>query len=127
MKAALLNHAFLRFLIVGVFAAIIHLGLVVILVELLAFKPLLANIFGFACAFQASYWGHATFTFQGHSATHLRATLKLLTLQLINLMINEYLFYFFLSLHIPYALALFLVLAIMPVFTFTISKYFIFV
>jgi putative flippase GtrA len=104
----------------------IHFSIVVTLVQHYAYEPLIANIFAFIISFQAGYFGHRHFTFTGTTTLHAVAFPKLLTLQIFNFIANESLFYFFLSLHLPYQLALLLVLSILPLFTFTVSKLWIF-
>jgi len=115
-----------RFGIVGVTAAAIHFCVVVMLVQMLAYAPLVANIIAFFISFQASYYGHRRFTFAESAVLHSAALPKLLMVQLINLAANESLFYFFLSLHLPYQLALLIVLTILPMLTFIVSKLWIF-
>ena len=51
---------------------------------------------------------------------------KLVLLQILNFGLNELLYFILLSLHLPYQLALFIVLATLPLFTFTVSKFWIF-
>jgi putative flippase GtrA len=116
----------LRFGIVGVFAAAIHFLIVVTLVQTFSYEPLIANIFAFFISFQASYFGHRRFTFTGTTALHVFAFPKLLMVQIFNFIANESLFYFFLSFHLPYQVALILVLSILPLFTFVISKLWVF-
>lgn len=116
-----------RFGLVGLLAATIHFAIVVLLVQNWLFTPLFANIFGFMVAFQASYWGHRLWTFQMSDALHRVAIPKLLFVQLLAFTANESLFYFFLTLHLPYQLALFIVLAILPIFTFFASKLWVFI
>ncbi len=115
-----------RFGVVGVSAAIIHIGTVIILVQRWSFLPLVANIFGFLIAFQCSYWGHRLWTFNDTVSSHRTALPKLLVVQVLNLLANETLFYIFLSLNLPYPVALVAVQAILPVFTFTSSKIWVF-
>lgn len=115
-----------RFGLVGITAAAIHFTIVVVLVQTLSYEPLIANIFAFFISFQASYFGHRRFTFTGTIAPHTVAFPKLLALQIFNFTANESLFYFFLSMHLPYQVALILVLSILPLFTFTVSKLWVF-
>ncbi len=116
----------LRFGIVGVTAATIHFSVVIVLVQIGEMAPLIANIVGFIISFQMSYWGHRRWTFNETAALHRVALPKLLFIQLLNFAANEYLFYFLLTLNMPYPIALLLVLAILPIFTFTISKFWVF-
>lgn len=115
-----------RFGLVGLTAAAIHFAIVVAIVQTFAYEPLVANIFAFFISFQASYFGHRRFTFTGTTEVHSVAFSKLLVLQIFNFAANESLFYFFLSIHLPYQLAILLVLSILPLFTFTVSKFWVF-
>lgn len=115
-----------RFGIVGVIAATIHFSIVVFLVQQVQLQPLTANVFGFFISFQVSYWGHRTFTFSNTNVHHRSALPKLLLLQMFNFAANQSLYYMFLSMHLPYQFALLLVLAILPLFTFVVSKLWIF-
>lgn len=115
-----------RFGVVGLIAAGIHFTTVVSVVQLTGMKPLLANVFGFMVSFQMSYWGHRKWTFHETETLHREALPKLLCVQLINFAANESLFYVFLSLHLPYPVALLIVLTVLPVFTFISSKWWVF-
>src|SRR5687768_8185455 len=117
----------LRFGLVGILAAFVHFSIVIWLVESGFLKPLVANIAAFLVAFQVSYSGHRYWTFRGTETQHKLAFPRLLILQITNLIANEGLFYIFLSFfHLPYPIALVLVLAILPLATFTISKFWVF-
>jgi putative flippase GtrA len=115
-----------RFGVVGLTGACIHFSTVVVLVQYFSFLPLMANFFGFLCAFQISYWGHRLWTFRDTISLHRIAAPKLLVIQLLNFSANETLFYIFLSLHLPYPIALLIVLSVLPVFTFISSKKWVF-
>lgn len=116
----------LRFGLVGVSAASIHFGTVIILVQKFLLLPLVANVFGFLVSFQVSYWGHRLWTFRRTTIMHSATFPKLLLVQLLNLSLNELLFYVFLLMNLPYPLALLIVLTILPVFTFLSSKLWVF-
>ncbi|GEM_PF-271412 len=115
-----------RFGIVGIAAAFIHFSTVVLLVQGWACAPLMANIFGFAVSFQLSYWGHRLWTFNDTVSLHRVAFTRLLVVQALNFAANELLFYIFLSLNLPYQIALIIVLTVLPVFTFISSKVWVF-
>lgn len=115
-----------RFGVVGLTAAAIHFFTVVSVVQLSGLNPLIANVIGFLVAFQMSYWGHRKWTFQASAMLHRVAVPKLLIVQLANFAANETLFYIFLTLHIPYTIALLIVLTILPIFTFLCSKFWVF-
>lgn len=115
-----------RFIIVGGSAAFVHLCMVVLLVQAYDYAPLIANVGGFLVSFQVSYWGHRWWTFSDTEVSHSEAYPKLVAVQLANFGLNELLFSFFLGLHLPYQLALLIVLAILPVFTFATNKFWVF-
>ena len=115
-----------RFGVVGVTGAVIHFSTVVFLVKNFSYAPLIANAMAFLVSFQVSYWGHRTFTFSNTDTLHRAAMPKLLLVQVFNFFANETLYYIFLSMHIPYQLALILVLSILPIFTFITSKIWVF-
>lgn len=117
----------IRFGVVGTIASAIHFSIVVSLVELGLFTPLNANIIAFIFAFQASYWGHRTWTFRGTVVYHHVAMTRLLLVACTNLAANQGLFYIFLNyVKLPYIIALLVTLAILPVLTFTLGKFWIF-
>lgn len=115
-----------RFGMVGLIAASVHISIVVTLVQHAQLLPLVANIFAFCISFQMSYWGHRLWTFNDTEVLHRAALPKLLFIQLLNFAANESLFYVFLSLDIPYPIALIFVLTILPIFTFISSKLWVF-
>ncbi len=121
-----LLHQVFRFGVIGLTAAFIQIGVVVALVQGFNMAPLSANVVGFLIAFQMSYWGHRLWTFKAADTLHVVAIPKLLLVQLINFTANETLFYFFLTLHLPYPLALAIVLTILPIFTYFSSKLWVF-
>jgi len=123
-KAQLLQ--IMRFLTVGMLGTVVHFSIVVLLVQQFAYAPLIANIAGFLVAFQVSYFGHRLWTFSDTVVDHREAYPKLVMVQVMNFGINESLYYFFLSLHLPYQLALLMVIAVMPVFTYWSSKWWVF-
>ncbi len=115
-----------RFGIVGLTAATVHFSIVVYLVQAHSFVPLIANVFAFGISFQLSYFGHRMWTFSETIVTHKVAASKLLFVQIVNFGLNELLFFIFLSFHLPYTIALLIVLAVLPIFTFFISKVWVF-
>lgn len=123
-----LIYQLMRFGIVGVTAAAVHFSVVVLLVQNgVVQQPLVANIFGFMLAFQVSYSGHRFWTFRGTTVTHTAAWAKLLLVSVSGFCANEGLFYLFMTVAgLPYPLALFIVLTVMPVITFTLSKLWVF-
>lgn len=115
-----------RFGIVGVFASLLHFGIVVALVEYQGLHPATAFAVAFFISFQLSYWGHRLWTFKATTTTHRVALTRLLSLQIVNLLASESLFSFLLFNKIPYTIALLITLMIMPCFTFIFSKRWVF-
>jgi putative flippase GtrA len=117
----------MRFGIVGTTAAMVNLSIVIFIVQCGWLQPLYANVIAFFIAFQVSYFGHRYWTFSKTIAAHKSAIPKLLLVSGSNFIANEGLFYFFLNvMKIPYPLALLIVLATLPVVTFTLGKLWIF-
>lgn len=116
----------LRFGLVGILAAAVHFTVVILLVQMDHWQPLLANMMGFMTAFHISYFGHRQFTFRATNIGYKTSVTKLLVVQLLNLCANESLFYIFLKTHLPYQIALLIVLTIFPLFTFASSKFWVF-
>lgn len=118
----------MRFGIVGGSAAFVNFSIVILLVESgVLQQPLYANMIAFVFAFQVSYFGHRYWTFNGTVTEHRVAMPRLFVISGTNFIANEGLFYFFLNtFQLPYPLALLLVLAILPVVTFTFSKLWVF-
>ena len=115
-----------RFGVVGLTAAFVHFGVVVLLVQNVRLTPLNANIFGFMVASQVSYWGHRIWTFEARDTLHSIALPRILLVQMFNFAANQTLFYIFLTLHLPYTIALIVVLTVLPIFTFLSNKFWVF-
>lgn len=116
-----------RFGMVGIAAAIVHFSCVTLFVELSLMKPLIANIFAYIIAFQVSYSGHRYWTFRGTVTQHRVAFPKLLLVSTLTFLANESLFYIFMSyFNLPYQIALLIVLTILPLGTFALSKFWVF-
>lgn len=116
-----------RFGIVGLTAATIHFCIVVLLVEMHWLQPLVANIAAFCVSVQASYWGHRTWTFSGTTQRHAVAFRRLLVVSIVAFVLNESMFYMLISQYkLPYPLALFIVLSVLPLIVFTVNKIWVF-
>ncbi len=126
LKSKLLRQI-ICFGIVGVIAACVHFGVVISLVEWRDWQPLMANVIAFLIAFQVSYWGHRYWTFQATHVHHRSALPKLFLVCSMGFVANESLYFMLLTLfHLPYALALFIVLAFLPLLTFILGKLWVF-
>lgn len=116
-----------RFGIVGLTAAAVNFGIVVLLVETMHFTPLMANAFAFLLAFQVSYWGHRNWTFMASESLHRVALPRLLLVAGLGFVANQSLFYFFLTVaQWPYQIALLADLTILPMITFVLNKFWVF-
>lgn len=112
------------FLLVGGSAALVHLLVVAGLVPLFSMNPLWANIIGFLVAFQVSYFGHRYLTFQQQAAQtqHKQAMPKFFAVALGSFALNQGLYALLLQTTLDYRVALFIVLLVVAVVTFVISK-----
>lgn len=110
-----------RFGVVGVTAMAVHWLMVRMLVPA-GLAPLLANVIGFAVAFNVSYFGHRNWTF-GSTANHGDTFWRFLSVSLASFAINEALYFTLLRFtHLDYQIALAIVLVAVAVLTFVLSK-----
>lgn len=118
---------FLRFGLVGVSAAAVHFSVVVFLVKARWLSPLTANVLAFLTAFQVSYWGNRRWTFSGKGPRHAVAFPRLLLVSSLAFIANEALFYGLMKqFHLPYPLALLIVLSLLPLAVFGANKWWVF-
>ncbi|MFT0212553.1 GtrA family protein [Pseudomonas sp. F1_0610] len=113
------------FLAVGGTAALVHLLVVAALVPWFELSPLWANLVGFLLAFQVSYWGHRCLTFkaQAQQTTHKQAMSKFFAVAVGSFCLNQGLYAGLLAFTgLDYRVALFIVLFVVAVVTFMISK-----
>jgi putative flippase GtrA len=111
------------FLCVGASAALVHEGVVIGLVEGFDWSPLLANVAGFLLAFNVSFIGHQCLTFDHRAA--LKSSLPKFFLTAVGaFLLNQMMFYVLLKwTALAYSVALFIVLALVAIITFGVSKY----
>ncbi|WP_252176499.1 GtrA family protein [Endozoicomonas sp. 4G] len=115
----------IKFIITGSAAAVVHLSTLWLLVDVAQAAPLLANPAAFILAFIVSYLGHAFWTFN-HKHHALRSTLvKFLLVQLLcSFLLNQGLYTLLLTCTgLNYLIASFIVLATIPLVTYSLSKY----
>lgn len=114
----------MRFGIIGLAAAGIHYWTVVVLVELAGVAPLHANVGGFAVAFWCSYFGHRHWTFADrHGDAAWRSFLRFLTTAVLGFLLNQFLFYLLMTwMHLQYFVALALVVVIVALMTYLLSR-----
>ena len=112
------------FVLVGGSAFVVHYFLVLLLVGRWSVLPLHANILAFCCAFWVSYFGHRRLTFQvGHG--HWQTLPRFAMVALMSFALNQLLFALLLQDFpaIPYYVSLAIVLVVVAVLTFLISKF----
>ena len=115
------------FLIIGGTTSIVNFILVFTIVHLGLAKPLIANLFAFLIAFNVSYFGHRFLTFSTTTQSHAKAGSQFFINALIGLVLNEIIYSVLLHLlNIQYLVALFITMGIVAVYTFFVSKFFIF-
>ncbi len=113
-----------QFALVGGAAAATHLAVVALLVQAGALPPLAANVLAFLLAFVVSYNGHALLTFSETKARGWAVLGKYFAVACLSFVVNELLYWWLLnSLHWNYLISLFLVLVVVAVATFVLSKF----
>jgi putative flippase GtrA len=119
-----LKHRLLYYAAIGCTAALVHLGIVYLLVSYAHFHALFANIFAFFTAFNVSFIGHKYLTF---SQLHDQKMLRLPYFFMVALSagtINEGLYFIVLRVtHLNYMVALLLVLTLVSIYSFILSRY----
>ncbi|WP_062268349.1 GtrA family protein [Endozoicomonas arenosclerae] len=115
----------IKFIVTGGTAAAVHLFILWLLVDLNELTPLLANPLAFLLAFIVSYFGHSLWTFNHKQHVHHNTLVKFLLVQLLcSFVLNQGLYTLLLTYsHLNYLVASFIVLAVIPLVTFTLSKY----
>ena len=114
----------LQFVLVGGAAATTHLLVVGLLVHFAGMAPLAANVLGFLVAFVVSYHGHARFTFVQAQARGRAVAARYFAVACLSFVVNELLYAIALRwLGWNYLLSLFLVLLVVAVGTFVLSKF----
>lgn len=115
----------IKFALIGSGAALVHLGVLHLLVKLHWLTPIPANAVAFFTAFIFSYAGQSLWTFNHKQHHHQAAATRYLMVQLLcNFGLNQGGYTLLLKLtSLHYLLASILVLMTVPVITFTLSKY----
>ncbi|MCW8398581.1 GtrA family protein [Legionella sp. PATHC038] len=119
-----LRYRLIYFAAIGGSAALIHLFVVFNLVNFMQIQALTANVFAFLIAFNVSFLGHKYLTF---ARLHDEKILSLPHFFLVAAsagIINEMLYFLLLRYTtLNYLFALFLVLGLVSVYSFTISRF----
>lgn len=113
------------FLVVGLAATAIHITVALGSRRLFGAAPMAANFLGYACAVGVSYAGNARWTFR---AAHRHAQLaRFVAVSLAGLALNQGLTFLVVSvLRLPFAVALALTVAIVPLCTFLLARWWVF-
>ena len=118
-----MNAELVRFGIVGATAFLVHFGVVTLWLVPSGLAPLWANVFGFLIAFAVSYAGHRHLTFRAKHVMHLQALPRFFSVAILGFAVNETLYFVLLRFTpLDYRIALFLVLLIVAIMTFSLSK-----
>ena len=114
-----------KFILVGSIAALIHLAILHCLVTSDFLQPLTANALAFMIAFIASYTGQSLWTFNHKQHNHKSTALRFLATQLLcSFALNQGLYALILGFTaLNYLVASVIVLVMVPLVTFSLSKY----
>lgn len=119
-----LHRRLIYFVGIGGTAAVVNISVVLLLVSQFGMHPLVANIFAFCVAFNISFLGHKHLTF---SRLQNQKQLKLPHFFLVAStagLINEFLYFLFLHFtSLNYLIALVLVLGLVSVYSFLLSRF----
>lgn len=117
---------FIQYGIVGIMGTIIHTSILTICVELFSIRPLISTVIGFLFSLIASYILNSFWTFKSASMQK-GSFLKYSITCLLGLLINMVIMYLVVDIaNNSYLLAQFLAVVIVPIFNFTLSKYWVF-
>ncbi len=112
------------FLLVGALAALVHYLVAVVLEGGYDIQPAWSNLLGFCFAFPVSYVGHRTFSFPDQTKSHRHAFPRFLLVAILGFFANQSLL--LLGLHftlLPFWLVLAVVMLLVAVSTYLLSKY----
>ena len=114
-----------KFAIVGVIAAIIDVGVLLILKELLFIDVLISSAVSFTISVTVNYILSMTFVFKSKKQSKVKEFIIFVALSIGGLLLNEVILWFgisFLPLH--YLIVKFLAMVIVPVYNFVTRKIF---
>lgn len=121
MLPPLVGQAF-RFAVVGGAATVTHVGVAVTLIERVGISVLSANGLAFLVAVFVSYFGHHSWTFtrDGYHDRHLP---RFIAISLAGLALNQAIVFSVVTLAgFPYLVGVLVVVSIVPVLTFVLSR-----
>lgn len=119
-----LSHRLVYFIGIGVTASLTHILIVLSIVSCNLLQPLIANIIAYSIAFNVSFFGHKYLTFsQLHDQKQLSLPHFILVASSAGI-INELLYFLFLTYtHLNYITSLILVLGMVSVYTYILSRF----
>ncbi|WP_019898290.1 GtrA family protein [Methylotenera mobilis] len=118
------RHSISWFAVIGVLAAGVHYVVAVSLELTHVLNAIYANTAGFLCAFPMSYFGHRKLSFSGQISSHLHAFPRFFIVALFGFLANQLLVInaiYFTS--VPFWLVLGVVMVIVAVSTYFLSRY----
>lgn len=110
-------------MVVGALATGVHFGVVVGLVARAAWSPLTANVLAWCVAFAVSFFGHWRLSFGTHRAPAWRSVGRFLLVSLLAFGLNQFVYWLLLRAGWNYGLALAVVLGLVAVMTFVVSRH----
>jgi putative flippase GtrA len=119
-----LSQRLIYFLGIGITSACVHILIVLSLVTFLQWHPLIANIIAFLTAFNISYLGHKHLTFARLQDQKQLSLVHFFFVASSTGILNE--FFYFLLLrytHLNYLTALILILGIVAIYSFVLSRF----
>ena len=111
------------FLCVGLAASMLHLFVVFYLVSVKQMLPLFANVIAFLIAFQLSYLGHRHLSFANRADERVLQLPHFFSVAVSAGLLNEFLYFLFLRFTpLNYFASLIIVIALVSVYTYSLSK-----
>lgn len=120
---------YFKFGTVGLSATLVHVLMFVAMMEILAIRPLLSNLLAFSVAVSVSFAGHFHWTFRPGSVEHRgrpksEALMKFFPAAFLGLALNSMAVYFLIdTLALPYVYALVVMIVVVPIIVFLLSKH----
>lgn len=119
-----LSHRLAYFIGIGGTAALMHVLVVMHLVRSMQMNPLIANIIAFFIAFNISYLGHKYFTFSRLNDKKQLSLPHFFLVAASGGLLNELLYFLFLHFTpLNYIVALILVLGLISVYSYLVSRF----
>ena len=84
---------FLKYIVVGLLGAFIHISSIILLVELFAVSPVIATIIGFIPTVIVAYLLNYGWTFKGNNNHHHQAMTRYIIVTLFGLFLNTFVVY----------------------------------